>query len=251
MAQNPAHAHGAALANLDVVILAGGLGTRLRGLLPDQPKCLAPIGGRPFLFYLLDRLSSFGARRVIFSLGYKAEQVNTALASSADTWPALALEHFIEPTPLGTGGALRAMLPRLRAQKTLVLNGDSLVCAPLDALVNFHHDKNARLCVLTTYLERVGASGVVSTQADGAVLRFAEKPAAAGQGGFINAGVYLFERETIATLPHQAPLSLEKEVFPTWIGSGFFAFQGQFPFIDIGTPENYARAPAFFLKNCS
>ncbi|MCX7825827.1 MAG: sugar phosphate nucleotidyltransferase [Verrucomicrobiae bacterium] len=237
------------LNDITTVILAGGQGTRLRALFPDRPKCLAPIHGVPFLRRYLDWLAMFGARRVILSLGYKADMVQAYVKS--ETWPGMEIASYVEQTPLGTGGAVRAVLPMITTETALVANGDSITKADLCQFVDFHRRKNARLSVLLTHQPQVSASGLVETDADDAVTSFIEKPSGRDRGGYISAGLYLMQRDAIAEIPDTGPVSIERDVFPRFCGRGFYAFKGRFPFVDIGTPESYRRAAQFFAEEAA
>jgi NDP-sugar pyrophosphorylase family protein len=230
------------LSDLDVVILAGGFGTRLRSVFSDRPKVLVPINGVPFLRCYLDWLRGFGARRVILSLGHLADQVQQFVAS--EDWAGMQIESFVESTPLGTGGAVRAVLPLIRSDTALVTNGDSVTRVDLCRFVEFHRQKKARLSMLLTHQPEVRASGLVETAPDDSVVSFQEKPQQ-NAGGYINAGMYLIQRDAIAEIPATGQVSIEKDVFPKFCGRGFFALKGEFPFIDIGTPESYRRAGEF------
>jgi len=234
------------LNDIVTVILAGGQGTRLRSLFPDRPKCLVPIHGVPFLRLYLDWLAKFGARRVILSLGYKADMVQAYVTSQ--TWPGMEVESYVEQTPLGTGGAVRAVLPMITSDTALVANGDSVTRVDLGQFVEFHRRKHARLSVLLTHQPQVSASGLVETDANDAVVSFTEKPPERDRGGYINAGLYLMQRDAIAEIPDAGPVSIERDVFPRFCGRGFYAFKGRFPFVDIGTPESYHRAEEFFAE---
>jgi len=231
------------LSDLDVVILAGGFGTRLRSVVADRPKVLALIDGVPFLRRYLDWLRGFGARRVVLALGYRAEMVQDFVKSQ--DWGGMEIESFVESTPLGTGGAVRAVLPQIKSKTALVTNGDSVTRVDLCRFVEFHRGRHARLSMLLTLAPNVTQSGLVETAENGEVLSFREKPADSS-AGYINAGMYLIERDVIADIPGEGPVSIEKDVFPKCCGRGFYAMKGEFPFIDIGTPESYARAAAFF-----
>ncbi len=233
------------LQDVDIVILAGGQGTRLRELFPECPKCLAPINGVPFLRHYFDWLTKFGARRIILSLGYKAEMVKDYVKS--ETWPGLEIELFVEATPLGTGGAVRACLPLIKTDTSLVTNGDSVTKVDFRQFADFHRRKQARLSMLLTYQRQVSASGLVQTDSSDAVTSFTEKSLTTA-GGFISTGLYLMERDAIAEIPAAGPVSIERDVFPRFCGRGFYAFKGEFPFIDIGTPDSYRRAMEFFKE---
>ncbi len=237
------------LHNIDVIVLAGGFGTRLRSVFADRPKVLVPVNGVPFLKLYLEWLRGFGAHRVVLSLGYMAAQVQDFVRS--ENWNGLEIVANIETTPLGTGGAVRACLPLVHAPTVLVTNGDSVTRLDLARFVEFHRAKSARLSMVLTHQSQVASSGLVETDADGAVVAFTEKPLGALAGGYINAGLYLLSREALAEIPAGQPASLEKDVFPRFCGRGFFALKGEYPFIDIGTPESYQRVGEFFRQEAS
>ena len=234
------------LNDVDIVILAGGQGTRLRSVLADRPKVLAPINGVPFLRHYLNWLAKFGACRVILSLGYKAEMVTDYLQS--EPFPGMEIESYVEQTPLGTGGAVRACLPLIKSGTALVTNGDSVTKVDLCRFAEFHRRKAARVSLLLTHRPDVSASGLVATDANDAVTSFNEKPTGQTTGGYISAGMYLMQRDAIAEIPADGPVSIERDVFPRFCGRGCYAFKGEFPFIDIGTPESYRQAAKFFTE---
>jgi NDP-sugar pyrophosphorylase family protein len=237
------------LQNIDVVILAGGFGTRLRSVISDRPKVLAPINGVPFLKCYLEWMQGFGARRVILSLGHLAGMVQEFVKS--EKWNGLEIVASVEGTPLGTGGAVRACLPLMQSSLALVANGDSVARLDLCRFVEFHRAKSARLSMVLTHQPRVNASGLVETDANGAVVSFTEKPQNQNAGGYINAGLYLMQRDAIAEIPADQAVSIEQDVFPKFCGRGFYALKGEFPFIDIGTPESYRRAGEFFREEAA
>lgn len=224
----------------DVVILAGGRGTRLASLPGDLPKPLRPVNGRPFLAYLVDQARAAGARRVVLSLGYKPEAFQEFVRQEG-------LEASIEPAPLGTGGGLRTALPRLGTETVVAMNGDSYAAVDLRLLAAVHRRRKARATMLLAEAEDASRYGRVEIDDHGAVERFAEK----GESGpgLINAGVYVLDRSVVAGIPEGRAVSLERETFPTLIGNRFFGEPGAFPFLDIGTPESYAAAAAFFEKS--
>jgi len=233
------------LQEIDVVILAGGMGTRLRAVLPDAPKCLAPIAGVPFLKRYLSWLERFGLRRVILSLGYKADMVRACLLS--ETWPGLEIVTSVEALPLGTAGALRSVMPLVNSQTLLVTNGDSFTGVDPCEFLSFHKKTKARVSMLLTRREESQAGGLVETDENEAVTSFSEKPPRARkESAYINAGMYFMEREVVLEIPPEKSASLERDIFPGLCGRQFFALKGDFPFIDIGTPETYSQAAAFF-----
>jgi NDP-sugar pyrophosphorylase family protein len=229
------------LAGIDVVLLAGGKGTRLAGALPGLPKALAPVAGRPLLFYQLDRLARQGAKRVILSLGYMADAVILAMGGYAN--PSLAVAWTIETEPRDTGGGLVQALPLLRSDPVMAMNADSLVGADLASFLDFHQRKRAKASLIAAEMEDASRYGRLRLDGEDRILAFLEKQP--GGAGVINAGVYLLERPLIEAMPKDQPVSLERDLFPALCGEDFFAFRGRFPFLDIGTPESYAGAADF------
>jgi NDP-sugar pyrophosphorylase family protein len=230
------------LASVTAVILAGGLGTRLRSAVADRPKVLAEVLGRPFLAFLLDQLQAAGVRRVVLCTGYRGEQVEAAFGTSYGT---LQLLHAQEPVPLGTGGALRRALPVFRSDPVLVMNGDSFCDAALQDLWSGHLSRGAAATLLLSQVPDTTRYGRVQIQDDGRVVRFDEK-ASAGGPGWINAGIYVLSSALMRQIPQDRPVSLEREIFPAWIGRGLYGYRSQSRFLDNGTPESYAAAEEFF-----
>lgn len=237
----------ACLSACDAVILAGGAGSRLRPVLPDRPKVLAPVGGVPFLRHLLEQVRSFGTRRVILALGHLAEAVEGYLAG--ESWGGLELVTSVEREPLGTGGALRSVLPLLRTPTVLVMNGDSLTQGDLCALLAFHRAKAAAASLLLTRMEEASRYSTVDTDAGGRVVAYREKTQAGT--GDISAGIYLMERAAVEAMPSARPVSLERDIFPGLCGRGLYGMRGRFPFIDIGTPTSYEAAQDFVRAGAS
>jgi D-glycero-alpha-D-manno-heptose 1-phosphate guanylyltransferase len=231
------------LDKVTAAILAGGLGTRLRSRIADRPKVLALVHGRPYLSYLLQQLADTGVRHVVLLTGYLAEQVRSAFG---DSYAGLQLTYSSEPSPLGTAGALRQALPHLLSPTILLLNGDSFCETSLAGFWDFHDRSSADISVVLTRLEDCSRFGRVQVAPDGRVVCFEEKTQAGG-AGWINAGIYLIQRELIEEIPLGRPLSLERDLFPGWVGRKHFCgFARGGRFLDIGTPESYAQTEAFF-----
>ncbi len=226
------------------LILAGGLGSRLRTIVANHPKVLAPVAGRPFLTYLLDQLMATGFRRVVLCTGYKGKQVKTTFGN---TYNDLAIQYSQEPEPLGTGGALRFALPMIHTKSVLVFNGDSYVKSKLQEFLVWYFEKKPPAALLLARLPDTRRYGQVEFDANGRVVCFEEKGARLGPG-WINAGVYLFNRSLIESMPAGKPVSLEIDVFPNLISRGLYGFRCEDVFIDIGTPESYAEANDFFKQ---
>lgn len=215
----------------DVVILCGGLGTRLRSLVSDRPKPMALIHGRPFLELLVDQIVAYGFRRVILCVGYRADSIKAHFASRTDC----RIVFSEEPRPLGTAGALRLSVPFLETRTVLVLNGDSY--CPIDAasLIAFHRRKKAIGTLALLHATKGRAGGVVTVDEHDRVTEFVEKPATDASGHF-NAGIYVFDRRAFDAIPEGKACSLERDVLPS-LRPHLYGFHMNAPLYDIGTPD--------------
>lgn len=225
------------------VVLAGGLGTRLRKLCPNTPKPLVPVLGRPFLDWLLIYLRACGFRRAVISTGYRANQF--APYHGEQRIPGLDLSTVEEIEALGTaGGFCHAVESRKLDNNLLALNGDSLVLAPLQPILQDFARRPADAAIVAVAVEDSARYGTLDLDARGWVRGFHEKRAGAG---VVNAGMYLFRERVVARFPKRRPLSFESEVFPHLLatGSRVRAYPCARPFLDIGTPEALASAPGF------
>jgi histidinol-phosphate phosphatase family protein len=226
------------------VILAGGFGTRLHSLLPDRPKVLAEVNGRPFVTIVLDQLAAAGIEQIVVCTGHLGDQVQKTLGSDYRGIPLL---YSQEKKPLGTGGAVRQAFDQYDADAFLVLNGDSYVDASLSAFRSWHEDGGRPGSLLLTWVEDCARFGTVETAEDGRVCGFFEKRNLACPG-WINAGIYLLSREVLEALPAATPFSVEREFFPSLLERGLGGYRVRAPFIDIGTPQSLASAEAFFAR---
>jgi NDP-sugar pyrophosphorylase family protein len=229
------------------LILAGGLGTRLRSVLPDRPKVLAPIAGRPFLDILIAQLVARGVRRIVLLLGNLADQVVTHVETQRASWPAdLEIDFSVETEPLGTGGALK-LAERFCKDRFLLINGDTYFDFDREALFRIHGSARALLTVAAARVEDAGRYGRLETSADGFVEHFREKESPA-KPGIINAGIYLMEPAVLAHIPADRAVSIEQEVFPAMLAGGQkLAVSAQSgSFFDIGTPSSYQS----FIEFC-
>ena len=227
--------------NIDVMILAGGYGTRLSSVVADRPKVLADVKGRPFLSYILDRLDFFKTPSVIVCSGYKGDMI---IDSFGRRYKGIDLLYSQEREPLGTGGALKKALELCRAEWLMVMNGDSFCDADIPSFLKWHDDRGSDCSILLTYMNNAERFGLVETDEDGKIKAFEEK--GRGKSGWINAGVYIMRRDIIASLPGNTMISLEKEVFPHLTGKRFYGYKSYSSFIDIGTPESYETAEKYF-----
>ncbi len=234
----------APLDGIDVVVLAGGMGTRLRPIVANRPKVLAPVGGRPFLDRLLELLAAARASRVVLALGYRADQVVAHLEQRSLGGPNLIVS--IETQPMGTGGALALAARQLRSDPVIVMNGDSY--APIDfaRLLALHRRRGARATLALVRVDDASRFGAVRIDPRGRVVAFEEKRCTAPGPGLVSAGIYAMQRTVIDGFPTHHAVSLEHEVFPRMVGDGLYGIEQDVPFIDIGTPESYAAADGFF-----
>jgi NDP-sugar pyrophosphorylase family protein len=230
----------ASLTRIDVAVLAGGLGTRLRGAIGTTPKVLAPIAGRPFLDLLLERLAAAGATRVVLCLGYGAEAVRAHLQSASHSMEIVAVS---EPRPLGTAGALANALPQLRSDPVMVMNGDTLLDADLPEFLTGHLRHACKASMLCVQVADAARYGAVEIGAHGRVTRFREKGAAGA--GWINAGAYLFTRALIDEIGALKTGSLETDVLEALPAGSIHAVRTRAAFLDIGTPDDLALASQF------
>ena len=242
----PALSRTQCLATLDVLVIAGGLGTRIQSALGDTPKLLAPIGGRPYLAYLLDWLRRFGAKRIVLGLGHRAPAVIDFLDRNKSSYDDLTVVVVTEPEPLGTAGAIRFARPNLRTDPVLVMNGDSFADADLCAFVAHHRRVRAKATLLCAEVDEAGRYGRVELDRDGRIAGFIEKDPDFHGKSAVSAGVYLFSAALLDEIAAGSAVSLERDVFGRAASGSLDAFAGRFAFIDIGTPESLKLAERVF-----
>lgn len=230
-----------------IAILAGGLGSRLRPAVAGRPKALASVGARPFLVYLFDQLVAAGAKDVVLCTGYLGDPIRIMFGES---YGPLHFSYSQESTPLGTAGALRLALPLFKSNPVMVMNGDSYCEASLGEFWLWHASRRSNATLILTKSLDTERFGQVQVAPDGKVTAFKEKGSEESPG-WINAGIYLISRDWLEEIPVHRAVSLEREVFPLWIGRGLYGFQTESRFVDIGTPESYASAQSFFATGFS
>lgn len=231
------------MATDEAIILAGGFGTRLRDVVADVPKPLAPVAGRPFLAWLLDRLAAQDMRRCILATGYMADAIEREIGTR---WAGMEIVHSVETDPLGTGGAIRQATGRLQGEGAHVLNGDTWLAYSAAALERATLDAGGAIGLALAHVDDVGRYGAVETH-DGIVAGFREK---GGIGdGWINAGCYFLTAAGIAALPGVERFSFEADVLLPMAAAGKVAAWTQTrDFIDIGVPEDFSRAQVQFAR---
>jgi D-glycero-alpha-D-manno-heptose 1-phosphate guanylyltransferase len=226
----------------EAIILAGGLGTRLRSAVPDLPKCMAPVAGKPFLAYVIDYLWQEGTRKFIFALGYKSEPIAAFLREKL---PEANYELSIEHEPLGTGGAIKLACSKAKENTVLVLNGDTFFRIRTGELAAFHHQHKADCTLCLKPMQNFDRYGVVELGKDSAIGSFREKQFYSS--GLINGGVYALKR--IQFLQEELPekFSFEKDYLENFYNSRrLFGLVQDAYFIDIGIPEDFQRAQEEF-----
>jgi NDP-sugar pyrophosphorylase family protein len=219
-------------------VLCGGLGTRLRSVLSDRPKSMAPVAGVPFLELLLRQLRAQGVIEVVLGTGYKAEQIETYFGNG--TRVDLAIRYSRETEPLGTGGALKLAQPFL-SDPILVVNGDSYVEFDLPAAWDLFQNKDADLIMVLQRVPEVSRYGSVAIDNSNRIIEFVEKGSRAGEG-LINAGVYLLKKKIVEQIPSGKAVSLERDVFTALLSGKVYGLVSNGIFIDIGIPSDLERA---------
>lgn len=235
---------GGCLSATDVFVLAGGLGTRIRPVLGDVPKLLAPVGGRTYLDHLLDWLRRFGVRRIVLGLGIHAKAVLDYLDTHPT--PGVTIESAVEPAPLGTAGAIRFARTALHSDPVMVLNGDSYADADLCRLLDRHRTSRASATMLCAKVDNAGRYGRVVLDSDDFVESFIEKDSTFHGEAWINAGVYLVSAPLLDLIAAGTGASLERDVFERLPRRSLAGFTECRKFLDIGTPETLSLAAEFF-----
>ncbi len=238
IAQNNLEADASQVNGFECIILAGGLGTRLRGAVPDLPKCMAPIAGKPFLQFLIDYLIKEGVTHFIFSLGYMHEVIESFLAT---TYPALNFQCSIEDSPLGTGGAIKKACALSTQKNIMILNGDTMFAINVQAFMAFHQQQQAHCTLSLKPMENFERYGVVKISSDNRIESFEEKKYY--QNGLINGGIYALQVTSFLSLPFPDRFSFESEYLEQYVGTKkIMGWVEETYFIDIGIPEDYAKA---------
>lgn len=222
------------------VILAGGLGTRLRSAVPDLPKPMADVRGKPFLAYLMSYWIDNGVTRFVISVGYKRESI---IGYFGHQYRGVPIEYVEEETPLGTGGGLLLATERLR-EPFVLLNGDTFFEVQLEALVNFHRSKGSKWTFTLFCANEANRYGGVVLDSNSRIQSLAT--AKGDVGALANGGVYLLEPNALNSRKFNVgqKYSLEDEVIPALLESNvpFYGFESGGQFLDIGVPTDYFRA---------
>jgi D-glycero-alpha-D-manno-heptose 1-phosphate guanylyltransferase len=222
---------------MEAIILAGGLGTRLRSVVADVPKCMAPINNIPFISFIVKYLQNEGVQKFIFSLGYKNEVVINFLN---DKFKNLDKEYIIETEPLGTGGAIKKACEACSEEDVLIINADTIFNIPLATLLYFHKLNNATCTLALKKLQDFDRYGVVECSSKHLIYNFKEK--AFCEYGSINGGVYALNVEEFISKNLSEKFSFEKDFLEKFVSeNNFYGLNFDNYFIDIGIPEDYKR----------
>ena len=225
---------------IDVVVLCGGLGTRLSSLVADRPKPMVDINGSPFLDLLIGYVASFGFERFILCTGYRANYIKEYYQERID-WEVVFSE---EERPMGTGGALALAHGQIRSSVALVLNGDSFCPIDFSDFVWRFESAAAPAAMVLARIEDSREYGTVQVDAGPLITSFREKEDSGA--GLVNAGIYLFESSFIGSIETGTPCSLERDLIPSQIERGIWAYITDRALLDIGTPARYSQALEFF-----
>ncbi len=229
----------------DAIILAGGLGTRLHGVVDDVPKSMAPVNGVPFLEYQLTYLSDWGIKNAILSVGYKKEMI---MEYFGNHYKDLDILYAIEDEPLGTGGAIKRSMEFVTARNVLVLNGDTFFKVSFDKLLMVYQIKKSKMMLVLKELPDVSRYGSVTIDYNGKVTGFVEKGVSRGKG-FVNGGVYYINKAYFESLKMPEKFSFEKDFLEKFYKTeDFHGMVCNQYFLDIGVPADYKKAQDEFKE---
>jgi len=224
---------------VQILILAGGLGTRLRKITKDIPKIMVDIKGKPFLEYLILQFKKYNLNDIVLCTGYLKEKIKNYFGNGNHL--GVNIIYSEESKPLGTGGAIKFAEKLIRGDDFIVMNGDSFFDIDLYKLTNYHLDKKALATIALSKVKDIRRFGVIKIDKNGKIESFFEK-AKEQNSNLINGGVYLLNKEIFKYIPKDRLVSLEKEVFPKLINSNrFYGISFKNYFIDIGVPEDYKK----------
>lgn len=222
----------------EAIILAGGLGTRLRSVIADLPKCMAPVAGKPFLHWVIAYFKKKGIEKFIFSLGYRHEIIEEYLKKELSI---ISYQLSVEEEPLGTGGAIKLACEKATEQNVTVINGDTFFKINLQQLSLFHQEQNADCTLCLKPMQNFDRYGAVELNENNSIKNFSEKKFY--ENGLINGGVYALNVKNFLDKNLPEKFSFEKNYLEKFYATGKLmgSVQDKY-FIDIGIPEDYERA---------
>ncbi|MFY0518397.1 nucleotidyltransferase family protein [Lysinibacillus sp. UGB7] len=222
---------------MDAIILAGGFGTRLRSVVSDVPKPMAPVANKPFLSYLLQYLSNYEIENVVLCTGYKHEVIENYFSTDFQN---INIKYSIEETPLGTGGAIKKALQLIESEEILILNGDTLFNVDLSEFIHQHLTSNADISIALKQLTSYDRYGSVIMSGN-KVVGFEEKKYK--DDGYINGGIYIVNKGILDNFNLPKTFSFEKEILESRLNElDVNGYKSSSYFIDIGIPEDYEKS---------
>lgn len=233
------------LDKIDIVILCGGLGTRLRSIISDKPKVLAKIGDTTFLDILLNDISIFGLKNIILCVGYLKDQIKRHFDYYCNYYNGYNIIFSEEEKPLGTGGAIKNAQSLIKSSPFIVMNGDSICNIDFREFLNFHINKKALLSMVLSKSTTPQDYGVTTLDNSSRITSFNEK-SVNNNNAIINAGIYLMQKDIFYHMPDRKTFSLEYDLFPKLCNGRCYGFMTDSQIIDIGTSYRYMKAINFF-----
>lgn len=230
---------------MEAIILAGGLGTRLRSVISEVPKCMAPVAGKPFLWYLLKFLAKYDVNRVILSVGYLREVIFKWIDNVREEFPYV-IDYAIEEIPLGTGGGIKLGVTKALTNNVIILNGDTFFDVNLDKLMEFHSSHSSSITLSLKPMQNFERYGrVIMNEVDQRIVKFEEKKYC--KEGLINGGIYVINKAQPIFKDLPEKFSFETTVLESQCEFGnLFGIVEDGYFIDIGIPEDYQKADIYF-----
>jgi D-glycero-alpha-D-manno-heptose 1-phosphate guanylyltransferase len=219
----------------EAIILAGGLGTRLRSVIADVPKCMAPVNGIPFINFIIAYLKNEGITRFIFSLGYKSEIITDYLDAH---FKGLEKVYVVEKEQLGTGGAIKKACEAVDGKEVVIVNGDTIFNINLPDLVKAHHSQNAACSIALNHMSDFERYGTVEFNKEGIITAFHEKKICSK--GYINGGIYILNVSNFFKKNLPEKFSFEKDYLEKYLSEqAFMSVVFDSYFVDIGVPQDY------------
>ncbi len=231
---------------MQAIILAGGLGTRLKTVVADKPKVLSPVAGKPFLYYIIEYLQKQGITNYVFALGYLSEQVLDFLQQY---YPSISYQYSIEETPLGTGGGIKKAIQLATEENVLVVNADTFFDVDLSKMFSAHHKSNAQCTIALKLMKNFDRYGSVEVNDNNKILLFKEKTFV--DQGYINGGYLIINKNFYLSTTQNLPdiFSYEKDFLEKNLHKmQVIGFKSEGYFIDIGIPQDYALAQMVFAN---
>lgn len=229
----------------EAIILAGGFGTRLKEVVNEIPKVMAPINGKPFLEYILDYLDNNIFNHVVLSVGYKHEVI---IEHFGNKYKSIDISYAIEDEPLGTGGGIKKAFEFIKGHRVVVMNGDTMFRINMSKVFEFHFSKRCGFSLVLREVEDVSRYGAVETNINQKIIGFKEKGEQSGKGN-INGGIYIIDKKFFHNNKFANKFSLEKDCFERMYKTHpFYGIVCKQYFLDIGIPEDYKKAQDEFKE---